>query len=86
MLGTIHYEISQNLIRIECEGAAQSRQVKSIVLVSSKKNPRFLLSSGNLSNYFKVSGGICQGFPLSPLLFVLAVEMLALEIPQNQRR
>ena len=43
-----------------------------------------VMNAGFSTNYFKVSQGFCQGFPLSPFLFVLVVEMLALKIWQNQ--
>ena len=42
-----------------------------------------VLNNGFSSNFFKLSKGVRQGCPLSALLFILIVEILAIEIRKN---
>jgi len=43
-----------------------------------------VINGGNMTSYFETSRGVRRGWPLSPSLFTLAVELLALKICQNQ--
>ena len=41
------------------------------------------MNAGYMTDYFTVSKGVHQGCPLSPFLFILSVELLALKIGQE---
>lgn len=43
-----------------------------------------IINDGYTSNFFNLSRGVRQGCPLSPYLFVLCVEILAIAIRQNK--
>ena len=42
------------------------------------------MNNGTASNYFSLERGVRQGDPLSPYLFIVVVETLAIAIRQNQ--
>ena len=42
-----------------------------------------VMNAGYMTDYFTVSKGVRQGYPLSPFLFILSLELLALKIRQE---
>jgi len=41
-------------------------------------------NNGHLSSFFKVEKGVGQGFPLSPYLLIICIELLSNEISLNK--
>ena len=39
----------------------------------------------DMTNYFEITKGVRQGCPLSPSLFILALELLALKVPVRRK-
>jgi hypothetical protein len=44
-----------------------------------------IINNGHTSTFFHPTRGVRQGCPLSPILFVIAVELMAIKIRQNSR-
>ena len=57
--------------------------VKKWITIFFKDAQSAVMNGGFLTNYFNISRGVRQGCPLSPLLFILATELLAVEIRQD---
>lgn len=54
-------------------------------LVDWAEQSSCIINNGFTSNVFTVSRGVRQGDPLSPLLFILGLEILACHIRQNEK-
>ena len=76
---TIEWPFIQNVLRHFNFGQVIRKWVS--ILYSDVENA--VINGGYMTNYFKVSRGVRQGCPLSPLLFVLGVEILAQKIRQS---
>ena len=76
---TIEWPFIQNVLRHFNFGQVIRKWVS--ILYSDVESA--VINGGYMTNYFKVSRGVRQGCPLSPLLFVLGVEILAQKIRQS---
>ena len=77
---TIEWEFIQRTIALFNFGESIQRWI-SIFYTNTESA---VLNNGFCTNYFSLSRGLRQGCPLSPYLFVLAVELLACKIRQDK--
>ena len=77
---TIEWEFIQRTIALFNFGESIQRWI-SIFYTNTESA---VLNNGFCTNYFSLSRGVRQGCPLSPYLFVLAVELLACKIRQDK--
>lgn len=76
---TMEWTFIQNVLKCFNFGPV----IRKWVSVLFKDVESAVMNGGYSTNYFKVSRGVRQGCPLSPLLFVLGVEILAQKIRQS---
>ena len=76
---TIEWEFIQRTIALFNFGRSIQRWI-SIFYVNTESA---VLNNGFCTNYFRLSRGVRQGCPLSPCLFILAAELLACKIRQD---
>ena len=77
---TIEWEFIQRTIALFNFGESIQRWIS--IFYSNTESA--VLNNGFCTNYFHLSRGVRQGCPLSPYLFVLAVELLAYKIRQDK--
>ena len=77
---TIEWEFIQRTITLFNFGESSQRWI----YIFYSNTERAVLNNGFCTNYFHLSRGVRQGCPLSPYLFVLAVELLACKIRQDK--
>ena len=77
---TIEWKFIQNAIAFFNFGESIQRWISTFYSNIQSS----VLNNGFSTNYFALSRGVRQGCPLSPFLFVLAVELLACKIRQDK--
>ena len=77
---TIEWEFIKRTIALFNFGDSIQRWIP----IFYSKTESAVLNNGFCTNYFQLSRGVRQGCPLSPYLFVLAIELLACKIRQEK--
>ena len=77
---TIEWSFIYKVIALLNFGGSMQRWISTFYSNSESA----VLNNGFCTNYFKLSRGVRQGFPLSPYLFIITFEILACKIRQDR--
>ena len=62
-----------------------SKTVINLVQLLYKDSTAILILNDEKGNKFKTKGGVRQGYPLSPYLFIIVLELMAIEMRVNKQ-